>query len=269
MAALARGESGFFTMSGQSLLDRLAARLVSAIAWVLTGATGRWLGSAPDRRQRIYFANHASHLDFVVLWTALPPELRAVTRPVAGADYWQQSALRRWLATRVFRAVLIARRAVGEQSHEEIVAAARAAVDTTVAALDAGSSLILFPEGTRGPGGMPRAFKSGLYHLCRARPDVELVPVWLDHLSRVLPKGEFVPVPLLASATFGPPITLAADEEREVFLARARAALVALWPERPRPEPETNLAGSSPLAAAEPVTAANEEPRRTGSGSRS
>ncbi|KAB2964488.1 MAG: 1-acyl-sn-glycerol-3-phosphate acyltransferase, partial [Thermoanaerobaculia bacterium] len=119
---------------------------------------------------------------------------------------------------------------------EEVLASARAAVAATAAALDDGSSLILFPEGTRGPGGLPQPFKAGLYHLCRERPGLELVPVWLDHLNRVLPKGEFVPVPLSATATFGAPLRLEPGEERDAFLERARAALVALWSERPKTE---------------------------------
>ncbi len=221
------------------LVERLVARAVAALVWLLTGATARWQGVAPDGRQRVYFGNHTSHLDFVVLWSALPPAVRAATRPVAGADYWDRDGLRRWLAARVFRAVLIERRAEGERAHDEVVAAARAAVAATAAALDDGSSLILFPEGTRGPGGLPRPFKSGLYHLCRQRPDLELVPVRLDHLNRVLPKGEFVPVPLSATATFGAPLRLEPGEERDAFLERTRAALVALWSDRPQtPAPE-------------------------------
>ena len=217
--------------------ERFAARAVAGLVWLLTGATARWQGVAPDGRQRVYFANHASHLDFVVLWSALPPAVRARVRPVAGADYWRRDALRRWLAGRVFRAVLIERRAEGERSHDEVVASARAAVAATAAALDDGSSLILFPEGTRGPGGLPQPFKTGLYHLCRERPGLELVPVWLDHLNRVLPKGEFVPVPLSATATFGAPLRLEPAEERDAFLERTRAALVELWSDRPRPAP--------------------------------
>ena len=216
------------------------ARAVAGLAWLLTGATARWRGVAPDGRQRVYFANHSSHLDFVVLWSALPPAVRHATRPVAGADYWNRDALRRFLAARVFRAVLIERRASGErpgERREEILAAAKAAVAATAAALDDGSSIILFPEGTRGPGGMPQAFKSGLYHLCCERPGLELVPVWLDNLNRVLPKGEFLPVPLSATATFGAPLHLLPGEERDAFLARARAALVELWTDRPQAVP--------------------------------
>jgi 1-acyl-sn-glycerol-3-phosphate acyltransferase len=218
------------------MIESVVAKAVAGFAWLLTGATARWLGIAPEPVQRVYFANHSSHLDFVVLWSALPRALRERTRPVAGADYWTRSALRRFLAGRVFRAVLIPRRAEGARSQAEIVASAKAAVDATARALDGGDSIILFPEGTRGPGGVPAPFKSGIYHLCRERPGLELVPVWLDHLNRVLPKGEFAPVPLAATATFGSPIRLEPGEERALFLERCRTALIALWSDRPRAE---------------------------------
>ena len=221
------------------MLEPIVAKSVAGFAWILTGATARWQGCAPEPVQRVYYANHSSHLDFVVLWSALPRALRERTRPVAGADYWMKSAVRRYLASRVFRAVLIERRrqselANAELSKADVLASAKAAVAATAAALDGGDSIILFPEGTRGPGGMPAPFKSGLFHLCRERPGLELVPVWLDHLNRVLPKGEFAPVPLAATATFGAPLRLAAGEERDPFLERTRAALVELWSDRPR-----------------------------------
>ena len=95
-------------------------------------------------------------------------------------------------------------------------------------ALDAGASLILFPEGTRNMTEerlLP--FKSGLYHLAMARPQVELVPVWLENLNRMMPKGEIFPVPLLCTVTFGAPLTISAQEDKSAFLERARAALLA------------------------------------------
>lgn len=203
----------------------LAPLLVGTVR-LLCGAHARWVGCAPEERQRVYVANHGSHLDTVVLWSALPRALRARTRPVAAADYWSRG-LKRRLAERVFRAVLIPR---GEKdaSPAEREASARAAVGATAAALDDGSSLILFPEGTRNPGPEVGAFKPGIWHLCRLRPGLELVPVWLDNLKRVLPKGEFAPVPFLASATFGAPVALADGEEKGPFLERLRAAVVEL-----------------------------------------
>jgi len=189
---------------------------------LLCGASARWEGCVPDGRQRIYCANHTSHLDAVTIWAALPPHLREVTRPVAAADYWR-SGIRRFMAEKIFRAILIDRGASGEEAERGM--RAREAVARTAAEMGDSDSLILFPEGTRGPGEQLLPFKSGIYHLCRARPEAEVVPVYLHNLSRVMPKGEFVPVPLLASVTFGAPTRLGEDEGKDAFLLRLRQAI--------------------------------------------
>jgi len=207
------------------------APLVVATARVLSGAQARWTGCVPSDRQRIYFANHTSHLDFVVLWAALPPAVRKLTRPVAARDYWEPNALRRYLAARVFNAVLVDRHdAAGQPARDRAqrVDAARRTVELTADALGSRHSLIVFPEGTRGDGSDVGPFKSGLYYLGQLRPDVELVPAYLEHLNRILPKGEVLPVPLMASVTFGPPLTIAAGEDRGMFLERARRAVLDL-----------------------------------------
>lgn len=192
---------------------------------LLCGASARWVGSQPSSRQRIYCANHTSHLDSLVIWSALPPELRDLTRPVAAADYWQAGA-RRFVAEKIFRAILIDRG--NAEDPEERHKNASAAVDKTAAAMGDEDSLILFPEGTRGHGEDLLPLKSGIFHLCRQKPGVELVPVYLHNLSRVLPKGEFAPVPLLASVTFGPPTRLGDNENKDDFLIRLRQAISEL-----------------------------------------
>ena len=200
--------------------ERLAGTALTALVRLITGLRPLWLGCAPEPgRQRVYFANHSSHLDGLVLWAALPPALRALTRPVAAADYWGRPGLRSWLARRVFDAVLVERHgalAPGE------------AVEQILAGLGGRHSLIFFPEGTRGAGGAPGPFRSGLYHIARARPELELVPVYLENLNRALPKGEVLPVPILGSARFGAPLSLGAGEDKSAFLTRARAAVLAL-----------------------------------------
>ena len=202
------------------LIEAACATAVATFARLITGVRGEWRGCAPDQRPRIYFANHRSHADFVLIWTVLPAPLRRVTRPVAGADYWLKNRLRRFFGERVFRAVLIDRNPVTRDSDP---------IATMAAALDQKSSLILFPEGTRNMGEEPLLpFKSGLYHLARARPDVELVPIWIENLNRVMPKGEFVPIPLLCTVTVGAPITLGAGEDKGAFLDRSRNSLLAL-----------------------------------------
>lgn len=204
------------------MLALLTARLILALSWLVTAARGIWLGCAPEPRQRNYFVNHNSHGDFILVWAVLPDPLRRQTRPVAGADYWLGSKAKRFLINSVFNAVLIDRK----KSVREVDP-----IQIMTKAVDQGSSLILFPEGTRNTSEKQLLpFKSGLYYLAKACPDVDLVPVWIDNLNRVMPKGAFVPVPLMCTVTFGAALRLQADEPKREFLARAEAALLNLAP---------------------------------------
>ncbi len=205
------------------MLERVVASALILFARAATGVRAHWASGAPEPRSCVYFANHASHGDFVLVWSVLPPHLRRVTRPVAAADYWTKGRLRRYCGERVFRALLIERDPARREADP---------VALMAAALGEGSSLILFPEGTRNTTEATLLpFKSGLYHLARARPDLDCVPVWIDNLIRVMPKGEFLPLPLLCSVSFGAPLRLAPGEEKAAFLERARGALLALSPQ--------------------------------------
>ncbi len=202
---------------------RVTGQAISTFARFMTAPRAIWQGIEPVQHQRVYFANHSSNGDFVLLWTALPLPLRRQTRPVAALDYWLTSPLRAFIGREVFNAVLIDRRP--DARTEDPVA-------QMAAALDHGSSLILFPEGQRNSSEATLLpFKSGLYHLAKARPDVDLVPVWIANLNRVMPKGEVIPVPLICTLTFGAPLHLAKDEAKEAFLNRATQALLALKPQ--------------------------------------
>lgn len=205
-------------------------RLIAAIAGyglvlfvrALTAPRAIWAGAEPIPRKRIYFANHTSNADFPVIWATLPSFLRAHTRPVAASDYWLKNRLRAFFGRDVLNAVLINRDRTDRDPEEDPVA-------LMVAAIDGGASLILFPEGMRNLTDEPvLPFKTGLYHVAIARPDIDLVPTWIDNMNSVLPKGEVVPVPLICTVTFGTPIHIIPGEERDIFLARARAALAAL-----------------------------------------
>jgi 1-acyl-sn-glycerol-3-phosphate acyltransferase len=203
----------------------MIAGVLAATAQVVAGSTVRWLGCAPTEDQRVYIANHSSHLDFIVLWSYLPPRLRRLTRPVAARDYWERDAIRRYLAARVFNAVLIDRASAPGTPAGQL---GRQAVDQMVQSLGNRHSLILFPEGTRGPGEDLAPFRSGLYHLCAKSPGLEVVPVYLENLNRILPKGHLLPVPMLSRITFGTPFRLQDAEAKDAFLERAREAIRAL-----------------------------------------
>lgn len=209
-------------MNFKAIAARIVAALVVGFARLVTAVRPEWRGCLPRPAARVYFANHASHGDFVLIWAVLPQALRAATRPVAARDYWGGTGLRAFIGRNVFNAVLIDRVPDPRLPHP---------IEQLGAVLQEGSSLIFFPEGTRNTTEeILLPFKSGLYRLARENPDVELIPVWIDNLSRVMPKGHFLPVPLLCSVTFGAPLQLASEEDKDVFLARARTALLDLRP---------------------------------------
>lgn len=197
--------------------------LLIFIVHLLTGANAVWRGCDPrERKLRIYFANHGSHLDFITLWAVLPKELRAVTRPVAARDYWGRNRFFRWLAVSVFNSLLIKRDGLTRDDNP---------VEQMAEALRQGQSLILFPEGTRSHDGSIAAFKSGIYHLASLVPDAELAPVYLQNLNRILPKGSLLPIPLISTVVIGKPIRLAEGEGKKEFLERTRAAVISLCPQ--------------------------------------
>jgi 1-acyl-sn-glycerol-3-phosphate acyltransferase len=200
------------------MLAKLMGWFLLGLIRVLTGAQARWYGCPPKAEQRIYFANHQSHADLVMIWAALPAELRNVTRAIAARDYWTRTPFKQWITTAVFNVIYVSRdRSADEDPLEPLIDA-----------LTNGDSIILFPEGTRGHTGEPQPFKAGLYNLALKFPNVVLVPAWINNVQHVLPKGEVVPVPVLCSVTFGAPMQLGEGEERKDFLERARANVLAL-----------------------------------------
>ena len=203
----------------------MISAMLAGATRLVSGAAVQWHCDPNAGAQRIYFANHSSHLDFIVIWSALPPGLRPFARPVAGRDYWERGAVRRYLAAHVFRAVLVDRRPIDAVDAQ---AGARASVQLMAQEMGNRNSLIVFPEGTRSVNGEVGAFKSGLYHLARLRPDAELIPVHLENLNRILPKGEALPVPMLSRVLFGAPLCAIRDEDKQEFLTRARTALIQL-----------------------------------------
>ena len=95
----------------RAMLAKLMGFLLLGFVRLLTGSQARWYGCPPKAEQRIYFANHQSHADLVLIWAALPEELRSITRPIAAKDYWTKTPFRQWITTAVFNAVYVERQA--------------------------------------------------------------------------------------------------------------------------------------------------------------
>lgn len=203
--------------------NEAVCRTLCWVARAVAGVTTRWVDCEPLVRQRIYFANHSSHLDILILWSSLPAEVRRVTRSVAAGEYWLTSRARRYLVNDLFNAIIVRRPAHGGHLRDAVKA-----IDDTLAGMGDTYSLIIFPEGTRGDGYKMAPFKGGLYSLAKRKPGIELVPVFMENLNRILPKGELLPVPLISSISFGAPLTLGDGEHKKDFLQRAMQAITDL-----------------------------------------
>lgn len=206
-----------------SPLARVLDTFLCLITSFITGVTSKQASDlAFTPTNKVYYANHASHGDFVLVWISLPKTWRMLTQPVAGADYWLGSKLKAFIAEQVFRVLLI------DRQHDP-----KQAITAMDGALKQGKSLILFPEGTRNTTDdqVLLPFKSGLYHLARENENVEFVPVWINNINRVLPKGKILPIPLLCDVRIGGVIKKLPDEDKTEFLTRTRQALLDLAPQ--------------------------------------
>lgn len=189
-------------------------KILIFITRLLTGATVRdEHGNHSSSSQKVYFSNHSSHLDFMLIWSTFPPHLRKKIRPVAAKDYWAKGTVKKYLINEVFNAVLIERKSITAKNNP---------ISYLADALGEGSSLIIFPEGGRRDDGEIGNFKSGIYHLAKKHPKVEFVPVYIENLNRILPKGTILPVPVLCSVTFGKGMNLESSETKNSFLERAK-----------------------------------------------
>jgi len=205
------------------VLETAIGWLIIGIARFVSGSVTRWVGCKPSSRQRIYYANHSSHLDIILLWASLPSSVRCTVRPAAAKDYWGKTATRRFLALKIFNSIMIDRVFEGMGPR-----AALQSIDSAVTGLGEQYSLIIFPEGTRGDGEEVGKFRSGVYQIAKRIPGIELVPVYMENLNRILPKGKVLPLPLLSNVTFGAPIQMRPGENKAEFLVRLRYALLEL-----------------------------------------
>ncbi len=206
-------------MTPRPRLYRVAREVLCSLVRTLVGSYPA--GHIPaGHSQRLYFANHTSHLDTLTLLAALPLRARSRTRPVAARDYWEKGRLRAWIATKVLNVVFIDR--VRQEGEDPLAPLHQA--------LREGYSLIFFPEGTRRDAPLPGEFKSGLFHLAQAHPGLKLTPVYLENLHRILPKGSLLPVPLINKVHFGEVLARTPGEPKSDFLHRAHQAVCSLSP---------------------------------------
>jgi 1-acyl-sn-glycerol-3-phosphate acyltransferase len=208
-----------------SLKRLFFALVVRPFLLVVTGFNVRHAERLPREGPALVVANHNSHLDTVVLMSLFPARLLDRIRPAAAADYFLKSGPLAWFSRNLIGIIPVTRG--GRGAGEDPLAPVSAAIE-------AGSIVIFFPEGTRGEPERFKEIKSGIFHLSRRHPGVPIVPVFLHGLGKALPKGAFLPVPFFCDVFVGEPLEEAA--EKEAFLAGLKARFEALRAEGTFPE---------------------------------
>lgn len=176
----------------------------------------------PVKGPAIVVANHASHVDTLLILTMFPARALKHVRPAAAADYFLANPVIGWFSRHIIGIVPVERKKVGRDF--DVLAPAKAA-------LAQGDIVVVFPEGTRGASDDLAPLKSGVARLCEAFPEAPVIPAWIAGAGRVLPKGKGVPVPLNCSVNVGPPIAWKGDRHR--LMEEIRAALERLRSEAP------------------------------------
>lgn len=161
--------------SGCRSFTRAAARLFVRLSGVPFSVTG--LERLPASGVSMLAVNHASYLDGIILCAALPPLFSFVAKREL-ADQWIAGLFLRKLGARFVERFDLQRSAADTELLAE--------------ALQAGQSLVFFPEGTftREPG--LRTFHMGAFVLA-ARVGVPLLPVAICGTRRVLRDGQWFP----------------------------------------------------------------------------
>lgn len=163
----------------------------------------------------IMIANHNSHLDAFTLMNLFSLKDFHYVKPVAAADYFMKNPVLAWFSTTILNIIPIPRSNITKENNP---------ITAMTQALEAGHSLIIFPEGSRGEPEVMQEFKSGVAHLIKKHPDTPVIPVFLKGMGRALPKGEMVIVPFFCDVIIGTP-KLYAKADKAIDKASITTAL--------------------------------------------
>lgn len=171
----------------------------------------RFIGSKKlfTHKQFVIASNHNSHADAVTLMTAIPNNLLSKTRPIAAADYFGRNKFISFISWFFLNLALIPRKkAEGPNDNSP--------VEIMDKVLKDGNSIILFPEGSRGEAGKLQTFKKGIGYLMESNRNLPVIPVYMEGIGRVLPKGNKIILPSLTKIYIGDPVFFHKETAKEI-----------------------------------------------------
>jgi len=190
---------------------------------VVLGLNVRRQERLPHSGPAIVVANHNSHLDTFVLMSLFPLRRLNRLRPVAAADYFLRTRPLAWFTLNIVNMIPLER---GKASR------AADPLKSCSEALERGEILLVFPEGTRGESEAMARFKGGVARLREQHPAAPVIPVYMQGLARVLPKGEFTLVPVVVDVFVGEPVAWTGN--RPAFTRTMEQAVIDLGAQAPR-----------------------------------
>lgn len=172
-----------------------------------------------DAPPLIFAPNHYSHLDTLLMSTAVPEPWRSKLMVAAAADYFFDKRWKGAASALALNALPIDREVTGRKS-----------ADLIRRLIDDGYSLVIYPEGGRSPDGWGQEFKGGAAYLS-IRTGAAVVPVFIDGTGAIFGKGMKRPEPGSSRVVFGRPLHPEQGESTRRFNARIEAAVTALGDE--------------------------------------
>ncbi len=158
----------------------------------------------------VFVANHHSHADTTLLLATLPAHLRRDLSVAAGADYFFTNKFMSTISALFIGAVPIERQRLSKLS-----------ITNTVETIEAGNSLLIYPEGGRSPDGWSKEHRPGAAFVSKLA-GVPIVPIYIEGTGNVLPKGKYWPTRSRCAVAFGSPMRLEEDEDVRLFAKRVQ-----------------------------------------------
>lgn len=188
----------------------------------------------------IIIANHSSHFDTPVVLSSLPESLRSRTVIAAAADKFYGSRKKRTWWYSLFMNTFPVHRGGGTKQ-----------LDYPKSLLGRGWSILIYPEGGRSKSGQIARFKAGPAIMAMAA-NVPVIPIYIDGLRNVMPKGQREPQPAAVHARVGAPVSLAGIASVGEATAKLEDAMRALAG-MPAHGARRQVAGEAEMAAAVPA----------------
>lgn len=151
-----------------------------------------------NKEAAIIVANHNSHIDTLLLMSLFTCSQILKIHPLAAVDYFCKNNFSAFIFKTLIGIIPIQRKVMKSTTAEMY--------KTINETLNAGETIIIYPEGSRGNDSKIQSFKSGFAHIAQMNPNVPVIPIYINGPDRILPKGTLLWIPFIADVYVSEPV---------------------------------------------------------------